>query len=415
MRFRPEFREFQNIGVFHRLVHVITREVLNELADKYKTDKYRRKFFTIQHFYSLILFFMTDKESLRDLWGALNKSFYFKMICQINGISLSQLSRSNNERDYRFFEEVLMKLLSIMGRVLQKEARIKELKEFRIIDSTFLKLCLSIFPWAEYKKENGGIKLHMRFDSELKCPDSIVISEGKMNDHEAIEDLIDFSSCGVTYVFDRGYNDYTIYDKICSSENHFVTRMKSNASYQIIKNNDIPQEEVNGVKILSDQIIRLGQEKSKTLMKNNLRLVHALVKMENDEEEEFFFLTSRFDLEAEVVARIYKERWQIELFFKWIKQHMRIKSFISRTPNGVAIQIYTAIILYVLVLIYRRNHHPSWSVLDVYRKLKYTLVETEIANYFFQMGFLIAYTLSLSSLLLAVSWMEKLAWFFMQQ
>lgn len=148
----------------------------------------------------------------------------------------------------------------------------------------------------------------MRFDSELKCPDSIIITEGKINDHEAIEDLIDFSSCGVTYIFDRGYNDYGIYDKICSSENHFVTRMKSNASYQIIKNNDVPQEEIDGVKILSDQIIRLGQEKSKTLMENNLRLVHALVKMENDEEEEFFFLTSRFDLEAEVIARIYKEK-----------------------------------------------------------------------------------------------------------
>lgn len=156
MRFQPDFREFQNLGVFHRLVHVITKEVLDELADKYKTDKYRRKFFTIQHLYALILFFMTDKESLRDLWDAMNKSFYFKMICQINGISLSQLSRSNNERDYRFFEEILTKLLSIMGRALQKEARIKELKEFRIIDSTFLKLCLSIFPWVEYKKDNGA-------------------------------------------------------------------------------------------------------------------------------------------------------------------------------------------------------------------------------------------------------------------
>ena len=209
-------------------------------------------------------------------------------------------------------------------------------------DSTTIDLCLSVFWWAEFRKTKGGVKLHTLFDVKTSIPGCILITKASVHDVNAL-DLLTYEPGGY-YLLDRGYTDFERLYRINQHLAYYVTRTKTNLRYKRIYSNQV--EKNSGV--LSDQIGRLKGFYSLKEYPDKLRKIKYY---DEETKRTFVFLTNNFDLKAREIALLYKYRWRVELFFKWIKQHLKIKSFWGRTPNAVKIQIYSAIIIYCLVAI----------------------------------------------------------------
>jgi hypothetical protein len=233
--------------------------------------------------------------------------------------------------------------------------------KINLIDSTTISLCLEKFDWAKYKKKKGGIKLHVMLDSQTKLAEKVYITNAVCHDMNAIRGVIEFKK-GEIYVYDRGYACYNYLQDIELSGAYFVTRLKSNWKIRVVKNNHVKR--TNGV--MKDQIIEVAGSK-KNEYPNTLRLVTFFHEESN---KVLKFLTNNFRLSAKKIAAIYKTRWQIELFFKWMKQHLKIKSFLSRSENGVRIQIWSALITYVLLHLVKSRLTCEIEIFEIYRRIQ---------------------------------------------
>jgi IS4 transposase len=201
-----------------------------------------------------------------------------------------------------------------------------------------MRICLSLFPWAHYRETKAAVKMHTLFSLEQGCPESIIVTEGIIHDKEKMKSFI--ITPGITYIFDRGYLDYKEFDRYCKEDIFFITRLKRNAVMEIRSINAVSKESP----VLSDREVILGTFYTK--MQHPLRNVEVI---DSSTGEPFWIATNRFDLTAEEISQIYRLRWKIELFFKWIKQHLRIKKFYGTSYNAVQTQIYSALVLYILL------------------------------------------------------------------
>ena len=241
------------------------------------------------------------------------------------------------------------------------------IKNIKILDSTLISLCLKYFSWAEYRKSVGAIKIHTLYDLESLCPEKIFMTTGKPHDSKLIKTM-GFQPHH-TYLMDRAYCKYTEFDAMCDEEIYFVTRMKTNATIEVLKEHELPQGQHN---ILSDSTIIVGGEASGKRMKHPLRLVIVY----NEKEGcPVFILTNRFDLTAIEIANLYTYRWEIEEFFKWIKQHLKVKKFFGTSENAVLIQILTALIVYVLLLLMQEELDFQGTFLELTRIFKNNVLE----------------------------------------
>ena len=352
--------------VFSQLVSFLDRNHFNYLVRKYEGDKYVKSFTCWNQLLVMMFGQLCNRESLRDLISAISahqkKSYHLGFG---KSVSKTNLAYANSTRDYRIFEDYAYHLVAI--------ARAKRAVDiFQLggnvyaFDSTTIDLCLSVFWWARFRKHKGGIKVHTLYDVETQIPAFFHITEAAVHDSRAMS-VIPYET-GSYYIFDRGYNDFKQLYHIEQIGSFFVIRSKTNLQYKVVKwKRRMPKN------VLSDAQIMLTGFYPKQHYPEPLRLVRFY---DEEQDREFLFLTNAMNISALQVANLYKNRWQVELFFKWLKQHLKIKRFWGATENAVRIQIYCAICAYCLVAIVQHDMKLELSTYEMLQILGISLTDT---------------------------------------
>jgi FOG: Transposase and inactivated derivatives len=342
---------------FGKWIAPICAKTFTDRVREAEQDKYVKKLNTLSYLKLFLHAQLHQRDGLREIADDLLSKGFQKEL-GITSISASQLSRKHNRVDTALLEQVFMDLVC---RIRQITSPYAMRRDFRIIDSTTIGLCLQKFKWAEFRKTKAGVKLHFRLvyiDDEKVAPEKVLMTPAKKNDRTQMDDLID--EVGITYVFDRGYIDYEKFDDYCDRGIFFVTRSKKNTVIRVVHSFALPKDS----KILSDQMVYIGTPQKR--MENVLRLIHT----EDSEGNPISILTNRFDLEADDIGQIYRERWAIETFFKWMKQHVRIKSFYGTSEQAVMNQVWIALIAFCLLTLVQLETGTKHSLLELYRWLK---------------------------------------------
>ena len=335
--------------VFSQIVDYYPKKYFDKLVIQYNGNYRARTFSCWDQFLCLTFAQLTYRESLRDIEACLKSNSAKLYHMGIKGhISRTNLSRANENRDWRIFEQFAHHLIKQTMNLLKNEEHIyKDLDNaLYALDSTTIDLCLALFPWAQHRKNKSAVKIHTLLDIRTSLPRFINITSGAVHDISSL-DLIEFEPMAI-YIMDKAYIDFERLNKLNSHNAFFVTRAKENLAYRRIYSNKIDK---NG-NILFDQTIKLTGPLSSKYYKDKLRRVKYYDK-ENDRR--FTFLTNNHSLPAITIAKLYKERWKIELFFKWIKQHLRIKSFYGLSENAIKIQIWSAISMYVITIAIKKS------------------------------------------------------------
>ena len=357
---------FQDKFVFSQLTSFLDRNHFNYLTSKYDGNKYVKHLTCWNQLLALMFGQLSNRESLRDVIVALeaHRSKCFHLGLGRKPIAKTTLATANQNRDFRIFEEFAFYMMT-QAREKRATDIFKPGGKVYAFDSTTIPLCLSVFWWAKFRKKKGGVKAHVLYDLEAQVPAFYHITTASVYDSKAMLEIP--YETGAYYVFDRGYNNFGELYRIQRMESFFVVRAKSNLQYRCVRwKRRMPKD------ILTDAEIELTVYKSRKDYPENLRLVRYY-----DEEQgrEFMFLTNAMDLTAQQIADLYKNRWQIELFFKWLKQHLKIKKFWGTTENAVRIQISAAITAYCLVAIVQHDMKLKRSTYEVLQILSMSLTD----------------------------------------
>ena len=361
--------------VFAQLIEFLDSDKFRHLVDKYDGNRYVKHFTCWNQLLALMFGQISNRESLRDLIVALeaHQSKRYHLGLGREPVAKTTFATANQNRDYRIFEEFAFYMMDLARS--KRAMDIFKLKgKVYAFDSTTIPLCLSVFWWAKFRKKKGGVKAHVLYDLESQVPAYFHITTASVHDSKAMKE-IPYES-GSYYVFDRGYNAFRELYRIHQHESFFIVRAKKNLQYKCIKwRRRMPRN------VLTDSEIMLTDYITSKKYKEKLRLVKFY-----DEEQgrEFSFLTNAFHLSSLEVADLYKNRWQIELFFKWLKQHLKIKKFWGRTENAVRIQISAAIIAYCLVAIVQHDMRLERSTYEVLQILSISLTDKTPLNELFE-------------------------------
>ena len=354
--------------VFSQLIDFLPTYELHKCIARYRGN-YQVKSFSCWNQYLCMTFAqLTYRESLRDIESCLHamRSKLYHM--GIRGkVSRSTLAYTNENRDWRIYADFAQVLIHIARKLYANEDLGLELDQtVYALDSTTIDLCLSLFPWARFRKRKGAVKMHTLLDLRGNIPVFIEITDGKVHDVNILDNII--PEPGSFYVMDKAYVDFTRLFTISQSLAFFVVRAKSNFNYRRLYSHLVDKSE--GVK--SDQTIVLtGFYPAKQYL-GKLRRIRYFDKERN---KNLTFLTNNFILPALTIAKLYKYRWQIELFFKWIKQHLRIKAFYGNSENAVKTQIWIAISVYVLVAIIKKRLKLEMSLYTILQILSVSIFE----------------------------------------
>ena len=352
--------------VFAQLLEYLDYDKFRHLVDKYDGNRYVKHLTCWNQLLALMFGQLGNRESLRDVIVALeaHRSKCFHLGLGRKPIAKTTLATANQNRDYRIFEEFAFYM---MAQAREKRATdiFKLGGKVYAFDSTTIPLCLSVFWWAKFRKKKGGVKAHVLYDLEAQVPAFYHITTASVYDSKAMPEIP--YETGAYYVFDRGYNNFGELYRIQRMESFFVVRAKSNLQYRCVKwKRRLPKN------ILTDAEIELTVYKSRKDYPENLRLVRYY---DEEQDREFMFLANAMDLTAQQIADLYKNRWQIELFFKWLKQHLKIKKFWGTTENAVRIQISAAITAYCLVAIIQHDMQLKRSTYEVLQILSMSLTD----------------------------------------
>ena len=311
---------------------------------------------------------LTYRESLRDIQACLRATQFRLYHLGIRGkVSRNTLAHANQTRDWRIYADFAQVLITKARRLYAADSFGIELDQaVYALDSTTIDLCLALFPWAEFRKRKGAVKLHTLLDLRGNIPSVIIITTGKIHDVNILDELI--IEAGAIYVMDRGYLDFARLYKFHQTLAFFVTRAKINFSRKRLYS--APVDKATGIQC--DQIVILKGHYAKKDYPEKLRRIRYFDSKNN---KTFVFLTNNFTLPAITIADLYRCRWQVELFFKWIKQHLRIKAFYGTTENAVKTQIWIAISVYVLVAIVKKTLKLDQSLYTILQILSVTLFE----------------------------------------
>jgi len=354
--------------VLAQVMDFIPRRKFNVCVECYKGNYKVQSFSCRSQFITMAFAQFTGRESLRDIeasLGALGKKLYH--VGLQDKVSRNNLSNANKRRDYRIYEDFAKVLIAYARRLYVNEDLGIDLEQSAYaLDASTVDLCLSLFPWALFRKKKGGIKLHTLMDLKGNIPCVIWVSDAKTHD-VAFLDMIAYEP-GSYYIMDRAYIDFERLYKINTSKAYFVTRAKTNMDYSRRASRKVDKS--TGLR--SDQTIALKGIKSSEKYPELLRRITFV---DPETKKRFVFLTNNFELDALAITKLYKYRWQIELFFKWIKQHLKIKSFFGTTDNAVKTQIWIAISVYVLVAIIKKELKIERSLNEILQILSISLFE----------------------------------------
>ena len=347
--------------IFAQLTDFLPRRVFDRIVDKYEGNKRVRSFTCWNQMLCMVFGQLTARDSMRDLMLSLeaHQSKYYHLGFG-STVSRRNLGTANEKRNCKIFEEFAYVLIAEARRsCYRNDFEIEIDGNVYALDSTTIDLCLSVFWWAEFRKHKGGIKLHTLFDIKTSIPSFIHITTAKVHDVN-IMDLIPYER-GSFYVADKAYTDFKRLHKIHANGSFFVIRAKDNLQFKRMYSKAV--DKTTGV--INDQIGRLLGPKSKSEYPEKLRRIKYY---DAEHDLDLVFLTNNMDLKATEIAFLYKKRWEVELFFKWMKQHLKIKSFWGVTLNAVKIQMYCAIIAYCLVALvgYKlKVGRPIYEILQI--------------------------------------------------
>ncbi len=368
--------------VFAQIFQFVSHNDFLKCVNKYQGDYKTKSFSCWNQFMCMSFGQLTHRESLSDTIlciQANSKKLYHLGIG--SAISKSTLSKANENRDWRIYRDFALMLIE-QAKVLYKndsqlEVDIKN--NVFIIDSTTIDLCLSVYPWAKFRKAKAAVKLHTKIDAKTSIPDFIHISDGKMHDVNVLDFITIMPDS--FYIMDRGYVDFSRLYHIHKSQAFFITRAKKNFDFTRLYSAKVDR----GAGVMCDQTIRLNGVLTSKQYPEKLRRIKF-----NDAETKktFVFLTNNFELSALEIAMLYKHRWFIELFFKWIKQHLKIKSFWGTSPNAVKTQIWIAIAIYVIVMIVKKKLKLDQSIYEILQILSINIFDKEPINLLFTKPYL---------------------------
>lgn len=344
-----------NKPLIKQIIDLIPLWLLRQSIDKHKSDKFCSKYKTYDHLVSQMFGQLNKCQTLTDISTAIAVNTTF-----ISDLGLSQsparstMSDGNAKRDWQVFETLYYKLLSHYKGVLLQHGKSRDIEEIKgkvikIIDSTTISLCLQLFNWAKFRTAKGGIKIHTCLDEALMLPDLVNITEASVHDKKGHPQTV-FAK-GTIVIEDKGYFDFGLMLQRIIAQNIFVTRIKDNTLYESICEKELPVDKDQH--ILKDELIKLTGKKS-TEIKLDQHTLRRVVVYDADKDVQIEIITNQLEWEAATIAALYKARWDVELFFKSLKQNLLVKTFTGTSENAVKSQIYIALITYLLLELIRR-------------------------------------------------------------
>jgi len=359
-----------NIGriVFAQLMDFVPSYEFRQCVERYNGNYKVKSFSCRDQFLCMAFAQLTYRESLRDIEACLRVAKTKLYHMGIRGkVSRNTLAHANEIRDWRIYADFAQVLIQTARELYAAEDFGLELdRTVYALDATIIDLCLSVFPWAKFRKGKAAVKLHTLLDLRGSIPVVISITHGKIHDVNILDELL--IEAGAVYIMDRAYVDFARLYRIHQSQAFFVTRAKSNFVFKRLYSQ--PVDKSTGVRV--DQIITVTGFYTLKGYPDKLRRICYL---DAETNKRLVFLTNNFTLPAQVIAQLYKCRWQVELFFKWIKQHLRIKAFYGTTENAVKTQIWIAISVYVLVAIVKKRLKLDRSLYTILQILSVSLFE----------------------------------------
>lgn len=355
--------------IFAQIMSLIDRNEFNRFVNKYKGN-YRVKTFSCWHQYLCLSFGqLSQRESLRDtvlcLQSHQSKNYHLGIT---NGVKRSTFAEANEKRNYRIYKEFAESLIAEARDLYQDrdDTLLGISSPVYAIDATTIDLCLSVFWWAPFRKTKAAIKLNTQMDLKCNIPTFIHITDGKTHEVNSL-DLIEIEPTAF-YVMDKGYLDYKRLYDIDQQHAFFITRAKSNAAFKRIYS--AKPDKNYGIKC--DQTVRFKYQQT---CKKYPAKIRRIKYYDKELDKTFVFITNNFEIEATTVAALYKNRWQIELFFKWIKQHLQVQTFWGQSKNAVYTQIWVAISNYVLIAILKHKLNSLHSMYEILQILSVSLLD----------------------------------------
>jgi len=364
--------------VFSQIMSFVSHNDFNSCVSRYDGNYKTRHFSCWKQFLCMAFGQLTHRESLSDTTLCLNSNvgkLYHMGIGE--KLTKSTLSRANETRDWRIYADFALLLIDQARQLYGSDSQLElDLKNnVFAIDATLIDLCLNVYSWARFRKTKAAVKLHVQLDLKNSIPCFIHITSGKVHEVNVL-DLIDFEADGF-YIMDRGYMDFERLYSITQAKAFFIIRAMSNLKF--IRMYSTPCDKSSGLRC--DQIIKLKNFYPARKYPGKLRRIKFY---DAEQDRTLVFLTNNFDLKALEIAQLYKHRWQIELFFKWIKQHLKIKSFWGYSANAVKTQVWIAVAVYVIVAIVKKKLNLTQSMYEILQILSTNIFDKMPVNQLFQ-------------------------------
>jgi len=355
----------QATSIFSQLVALFSRGKFLHLVVKHKAERYSKRFSSWDHFVAMLFCQLAQAKSLREICGGLACTMgKVRHLGMKESPNKSTLSYANKHRPWEMFRDLFYETVGICKMAAPQKKKFRFKNKLLSMDSTTIALCLSLFPWADFRRTKGAVKLHLLLDHDGYFPTYAYISNGKKHDVTVARKVP--LPPGSIVTMDRGYNDYKLFASWTESGIYFVTRMKENADYTIVQENLIP---ITG-NVLRDQLVRF---EGFYAQKNCPHILRRVVVWDSENEREIVLLTNHLKFGSNTISAIYKDRWQIELFFKALKQNLKIKTFVGTTENALHIQIWTALIAILLIKYLQFKSRFGWSLSNLVAFLRWNL------------------------------------------
>jgi hypothetical protein len=352
--------------IFNQLLSFLPKHKFKEFVGQHNGDKYVKKLTTWNQLTALLYAQATGKKSLRDIETGLKLHEGQWYHLGIGTVAKSSLSYANNNRSYEIFEKLFYALLDQCKEITTNK-HFKFNSPLYSFDSTTIRLCLSVFDWAKYTREKGALKIHMLLNNQTTIPELLTITDGKKGDLTAIKEMDIKLKKGSILVFDRAYIDYSWWSKLNNDGITFVSRTRKRQNIFVVGQHKHELEK----NIIADEVVVFGDYNAMEKYERKLRRIKY---WDDENEKAYTYLTNNFELTAMQVAEIYKQRWQIELFFKWIKQNLKIKTFLGTSKNAVMTQIWIAMIYYLLLAYIKFQTKFKKSLLELTRMIRETIM-----------------------------------------
>jgi hypothetical protein len=362
--------------IFSQVVELVHREQFDRCASRYPMPRSSRSFSARDQWLCMVFAQLTFREGLRDIEACLASQSRLLYAMGIRGrVTRTNLAYANEHRDWRVFFDLAVILMGKARQLYAQDRLFEPLDQIvYALDASIIDLSLMLFPWARYQRAQAAIKLHAMIDVQAAIPSFVAVTAGKVHDVNALDWII--LEAGAFYIIDRGYLDFLRLARIDQAKAFFVIRAKSNLRYYVRCSRDV--DPTTGVR--SDQTIRLNGTKTRHHYPFDLRRVSF---KDPETGKLLIFLTNNFEVSALMVALLYRSRWQIELFFKWIKQNLRIKAFYGTTENAVKTQIWTAVSTYLLVAILNKQLQITQSMARILQVLSVNVFSKETIHQLF--------------------------------